>query len=68
MVLLNLGLKSNGGYSIEIVEVERCGCTLNIYYTIKGPVKGQPVTMALTNPYCLAAIPKFNRINCIEKE
>jgi hypothetical protein len=68
MVLLNLGAKSTGGYSIEIVEVQRCGCTLNIYYTTKGPSKGQPVTDALSNPYCLAAIPKFNKINCIEKE
>jgi hypothetical protein len=68
MVLLNLGTKSTGGYSIEIVEVQRCGCTLNIYYTTKGPSKGQPVTDALSNPYCLAAIPKFNKINCIEKE
>jgi hypothetical protein len=68
LLLLNMGLRTSGGYSIKIVDVERCGCTLNVHYTTKEPTGSEPVTSALTNPYCLAAIPKFKKICLVEEE
>lgn len=62
MVLLNLGSKPTGGYGITVTDTERCGCTLVLHYAIHEPQKGQLVTTALTNPYCLIAIPKYNKI------
>jgi hypothetical protein len=65
MVLLSLGTKSTGGYGITVTGTERCGCTLVLLYETWEPVKG-PVTMALTNPYCLVAIPKYNKIQLVK--
>lgn len=65
MVLLSLGSKPTGGYGITVTDTERCGCTLVLQYKTTKPGKG-PVTMAFTNPYCLIAIPKYNKIELIE--
>lgn len=61
MVLLSLGSKPTGGYGITVTDTQRCGCTLVLQYKTTKPGKG-PVTMAFTNPYCLIAIPKYNKI------
>ena len=55
-ILVNLGEKSNGGYSVEVVNVVEQ--TDKIIVTLKEiePKKGENVTMALTNPYAVIKI------------
>ena len=65
LVLLSLGSKPTGGYGITVTDTERCGCTLVLQYKTTKPQKGQPVTTAFTNPYCLIAIPKYNKIKLV---
>lgn len=55
-IILNMGEKTSGGYSIGIdtvVETEK-----NIVVTVKenGPAAGSMVTQALTNPFCVVKI------------
>ena len=66
LLLLSLGTRNTGGYSITVIKVERWGCTLHVHYTVQSPLKGQLVTHALTNPYHLISIPKFNKICTIK--
>lgn len=61
LVLLSLGSKPTGGYGITVTDTQRCGCTLVLQYKTTKPGK-DPVTTAFTNPYCLIAIPKYNKI------
>lgn len=60
--ILLLGQRNTGGYSIE---VESLKLTKGILYIKKkeiSPAKGELVTMALTNPYCIIVIPKTKQI------
>jgi len=62
VIILHAGQKNNGGYSITIDKIEMNGKELLVYVKESGPKKGENVTMALTNPYCLATIPKAKKV------
>ena len=62
VIIVHAGQKNNGGYSIIIDRVEVIKNELLVYVKESGPKKGENVTMALTNPYCLATIPKVKKV------
>lgn len=62
VIIVHAGQKNNGGYSITIDRVEVIKTELLVYVKESGPKKGENVTMALTNPYCLATIPKVKKV------
>lgn len=55
-LLLNMGEKNSGGYTIGIESVEET--STNIFVTIKEtkPKSGENVTMAMTYPMCIVKI------------
>lgn len=55
-----LGEKSTGGYSVEITKAERSNSNLYIYYREKSPPRDAIVTQALTQPYYLARLAKYD--------
>jgi hypothetical protein len=61
-IIVHAGQKNNGGYSITIDKIEMNGKELLVYVKESGPKIGENVTMALTNPYCLATIPKTKKV------
>lgn len=61
VLFLHLGQKNTGGYKIEIEKIEKLNDELIIYFNTITPSKGENVTMALTNPYCIAIIPKAKK-------
>ena len=60
--ILLLGQRNTGGYSIEVESLKFVKKVLYIKTKEIGPAKGEIVTMALTNPYCIVVIPKTNQI------
>ena len=58
ILFLHLGLKNSGGYNIDVEKIEVMDKDLIIFQKITSPIKGENVTMALTNPYCVVKIPK----------
>lgn len=57
MVLsLHAGLHNTGGYSIGVENVEIKGSTTYVMIKTISPNPDEPVTMALTNPFCIALI------------
>ena len=58
ILFLHLGLKNLGGYNIDVEKIEVMDKDLIIYQKITSPIKGENVTMALTNPYCVVKVPK----------
>lgn len=62
VIIIHAGQKNNGGYSITIDRAEVIKNDLVIYVKESGPKKRENVTMALTNPYCLATIPKTKKV------
>jgi hypothetical protein len=55
-----LGEKSTGGYEMEIVRAERRDSLLYFYYREKIPSPGAIVTQALTQPFHLVRVPKYD--------
>ena len=55
-----LGEKSTGGYEMEIVRAERRDSLLYFYYREKIPSPGATVTQALTQPFHLLRVPKYD--------
>jgi len=55
---LHSGLHNTGGYSIGIENVEVNGTTSYVTLKYASPKPDEPVTMALTNPFCIAVIDK----------
>ena len=55
-ILVNLGEKSNGGYSIEVESVVEQADKIVVTIKEIEPKKGSNVTMALTNPYAVIKI------------
>ena len=55
-ILVNIGEKNSGGYSIEVTNIEEL--TDKIVITIKeiAPKSSENVTMAITNPYAVIKI------------
>lgn len=56
VVLLQLGQRSTGGYSIEPQEVNERDGTLRVIAPVNSPGKGTIVTMAFTSPYAFVAV------------
>jgi hypothetical protein len=55
-ILVNLGEKSNGGYSIEVESVVELSDKIVVTIKEIEPKKGENVTMALSNPYAVIKI------------
>lgn len=60
--ILLLGQRNTGGYSIEVQSMKKIKGILYIDKKENTPAKGEMVTMALTNPYCIVVIPKMKQI------
>ena len=54
-----LGEKSTGGYEVEIVRAERRDSALYFYYREESPPSGAMVTQALTQPFHLVKVAKY---------
>ncbi len=63
VIVLFLGQKNSGGYSISIDRVEEEAGKLNVYKKVETPKAGENVTMALTNPLVIAVIHSKKEIN-----
>ena len=55
-----LGEKNTGGYEIEIVRAERRNSSLYFYYREKSPPPSAMVTQALTQPFHLVRVAKYD--------
>ena len=62
LIVLYLGEKNTGGYSISIEKLYWIDTILHIKTLKKIPAKGEMVTMAITHPYCIAIIPKAETV------
>jgi hypothetical protein len=60
-----LGEKRTGGYEVEIVGAERSDSALYFYYRKKSPLPGGMVTQALTQPFHLVKIAKYENLQVI---
>ena len=60
------GQKSSGGHSITIKNVSVSKGIAHVKIKKTSPIAGQPASMALTAPYCIAAIPKATTIEITE--
>jgi hypothetical protein len=60
-----LGEKRTGGYEVEIVRVERRDSSLYFYYREESPPPGAMVTQALTQPFHLVKIAKYENLQVI---
>ena len=56
VVVLFMGTKKSGGYSISIENVVEVDDKIFVYQKVSTPKPGDMVTMALTNPYVIAEI------------
>ncbi len=59
---LHSGLHNTGGYSIGVENVEVNGTITYVTVKTTTPNADEPVTMALTNPFCIAVIDKNETI------
>ncbi|MES2748378.1 MAG: protease complex subunit PrcB family protein [Bacteroidota bacterium] len=55
-ILLNMGEKTTGGYSIEVVKVEELSDKIVVTVKENAPQSGEMATTALTNPYTVVKI------------
>lgn len=62
IIILYQGQKNTGGYSIDVASIHWEKDILFIKKNESFPEAGKPVTMALTNPYCITIIPKAKNI------
>jgi hypothetical protein len=60
-----LGEKSTGGYEVEIVRAERRDSSLYFYYREESPPSGAIVTQALTQPFHLVRVAKYDNTQII---
>lgn len=56
IVAIFIGTRSNGGYGIKINEVVETDKNIKVLFETTEPQPGQPVTMALTNPFVILKI------------
>lgn len=66
VVAIYLGQRNTGGYSISVESLYWQDSVLNIKTAVTKPEKGENVTMVITTPYCIAVIPKSDKIQVIE--
>jgi enhancing lycopene biosynthesis protein 2 len=62
IIILYQGQKNTGGYSIDVASIHWEKDILLVKKNETFPEAGKPVTMALTNPYCITIIPKAKNI------
>ena len=60
-----LGEKSTGGYEVEIVRAERRDSSLYFHYREESPPQGAVVTQALTQPFHLVRVAKYDNAQII---
>lgn len=68
VVLLALGTKNTGGYSIEIDSVTKTKDAIQVYYKVTSPKPGDRATMALTAAYALYKIQNKQELPITFKE
>ena len=61
VIALFLGEKTSGGHSIIVEYVANSKDSISVNYKIKTPNKGEAVTFAMTQPYCIIKIPKTSK-------
>lgn len=61
-LFLHAGTYNTGGYSIEVEQIEIDKSTTYVTVKTNSPKPEEPVTMAITNPFCIALIDKNNNI------
>lgn len=66
VVVVYQGQKNSGGYSIDVAEIHWENELLMVKTIETIPETGKPVTMAITNPYCITIIPKVKAITLIQ--
>lgn len=59
---LFLGQRKSGGYSIEVESIKKKEKDLYIKIKENTPSRSDFVTTAITNPYCIVVLPKFNTL------
>lgn len=62
VVILHLGEKNTGGYSIEVESLYWKNKVLYIKTIQSKPKAGENVTMVITTPYCITKIPKTDTV------
>jgi hypothetical protein len=62
VLALHAGTHNTGGFGIEVANVEINGTTSYVTVNKTTPKPGEPVTMALTNPYTIVLIDKNETI------
>jgi len=65
-IILNMGQKNSGGYSIGIKKIINTKETLQVYIDKKNPKNGAPVTMSITNPIAIVKINSKKKIQIME--
>ena len=63
VVVLHAGQKSTGGYAITVDHAEAKGSTTTVVVKETSPKAGEQVTMAISNPFCVAIIPKNKKVS-----
>ena len=58
VVLISMGEQATGGYSIELVTIEREGTDLRVRFVERSPGLGCVTTQALTQPTLVVAVPR----------
>ncbi len=62
VLVLFQGQKNTGGYAIDIASVSNNNMTIVVKKNEIEPQKGDMVTTVITSPYCVALIPKGNKL------
>jgi len=62
VVVLFLGQKNSGGNNIGVKSVQFNGNTATVNVEKTTPQEGGMVTMAITNPYCIVALSKTEKV------
>lgn len=55
-IILNMGEKNSGGYSITVDQVEETPSKIIVTVKEQEPKTGEMVTTVMTNPYCVVKI------------
>lgn len=62
VLVLYQGQKNSGAYSIEIDSIYNIDDTIIVKKKETGPKKGVMATAVITTPFCIALIPKGNKL------
>ena len=62
VLVLQQGQKNSGGYEIDIESLSNNKESIVVKKKETGPKKGEMATTVITSPYCIALIPKGDKI------